>query len=456
MRCLLLACLLTVAARGDDGPVTIRAVTCQAGAGGVTIRVDLSAPCTPRAGEIANPYRVYYDFPGALLRASVAGTRQLNHARIAAVRVGQFSAEPPIARIVLDLVGRQSVRLATADEGRTVFIGIGEGGGRPDAPAAGEPRVAVGDARWERQETADARYTVALSGAARVDSFYLSAPDRLVVDLQGASLEGEPVQPSGANDIVQRVRASQFEADVVRLVFDLKRSAAHEVAVRRDPDRLEVRLSYGESRGRLVIVDPGHGDHDPGARGVGGAVEKVINLQVGLRVRNLLQEKGIGVRMTRDDDTFIPLYDRPALANRLGADCFVSIHCNAMPEAKRGERSGTELYYFTPQSELFASIMLQEVARSIGLPARGTFTRSFVVVREAAMPAVLVELGYVDHAGDGAKLMQPEFQQQCAIGIVHGVQRFLERQPRRETPPPGVSEPAGGATAVTPLLRGDG
>ncbi|MBI2300684.1 MAG: N-acetylmuramoyl-L-alanine amidase, partial [Armatimonadetes bacterium] len=153
---------------------------------------------------------------------------------------------------------------------------------------------------------------------------------------------------------------------------------------------------------------------------------------VALRVAKLLDGKGVKCTLTRDDDTLIPLHDRPKMANALGADLFVSIHCNAMPDDQKGQRSGTELYYYTGQSSAFAALMLKEVADEIGLAARGTFTRPFVVVKESVMPAVLVELGYLDNAGDGKKLETDDFQQRCAVGIVRGIVRQLQRLPRRE------------------------
>lgn len=425
--------------RAEDGVATLSAVTVQTGPRGATVRLDLTAPRQPQAHELQNPYRVYFDLPGTIVRGSALGPRTVGHPMLAGLRVGQFQKEPAIARIVLEVTGRPPVKVATADGGRTVFLGVGEGGGRPDRREAPPPTIDVRGARWVDQSALAAEYSLAVSGVVRVDDFFLSSPDRIVVDLEGAVLRCSPAAPSAANLIVAGVRMSQHDPRVVRCVFDLRQPAGYLVAVQRNPDEVRVRITVGGTSGRQVVIDPGHGGHDPGCRGVDGAIEKAVVLAVGLRVRERLRARGIGVALTREDDRFISLFERPAIATRLRADCFVSIHCNAMPTEKRGQRSGTEVYYHHDHSALLAGVMLESVTRSIGLEARGAHVSRLVVVREATVPSVLVELGYLDHAGDGEKLATPGFQDRCAEGITAGLIRFLERTPRQEpTRPPTV------------------
>lgn len=433
-------------ARGEEPPdpeniAILDAVTVQTAADGVSIRLDFTAPVDFTSNKIGDPVRVFYDFPNTRPRADNSQAYEVQHPLLQRVRVGLFNEEPPTTRVVLDLPREQPVKAVRAEDGKTLYLSVGQGAGRPDREAPTPPTRQVIGAAWERETAKDSIYVVALSEIGEANAFYLSDPDRVVVDIDGAELKTELPQPGRANGVVAAVRGSQVGANVVRLVFELRAPAGYLLLKRLSPSRLVIRLTQGETAGRLVVVDAGHGGHDPGTTGYRPDLkEKQVNLAVARRVAQLLGEKGIRCALTRDDDTFVPLYDRPRYANSLGADLFVSIHCNAMPDQLRGQRSGTELYYYTDQSQAFASLMLREVAKEIGLPARGVMQRRFVVVRYTQMPAVLVELGYLDHAGDGAKLANPDFQRRCALGIVHGIVQQLQRMPRREA----LAETAGG------------
>ncbi len=428
---LLVGSLGSRAVAGDDQVALLDGVSIEQSTQGVTIRVDLSHARQPRYTEVDEPCRAILDFHQTRLKAGQTLQYAVNHELVRAVRVGQVTDEPPVTRLVLDLSRRQGVRIARENDGRTLFIGLGAGGGqRPAKAPPQQPRLQVTGARWELQDEREASFTIALSELTDAKSFFLSEPDRLVIDLAGALLQTEPQQPAASNGLVSAVRMSQFEDDVVRCVLDLKGPAGYAVLKRLNPSRLEVRLGRGETRGRRVVIDPGHGAHDSGCVGYRpGLLEKNVVVEIGRRAAELLRGKGVEVRLTRDGDTFLPLSERPALANAWPADLFVSIHCNAMPNEKKGQRSGSEVYYYTAQSEAFAEVMLAAFGEEVGLATRGTYQRRFVVVREALMPAVLVEAGYLDHAGDGQKLSTPEFQQRCAMGIMRGVMRFLQRLP---------------------------
>ncbi|NUQ02167.1 MAG: N-acetylmuramoyl-L-alanine amidase [Armatimonadetes bacterium] len=410
-----------------DEVALLKDITVAANADGVTIRIDLSHPREATSHELKSPHRVWFDFPDTQVRSGTI-SRPVNHKLIKAVRAGQFSAEPPIARVVLDLSGDHSLKLARADEGRVLFIGLGKGGGRPEEKPARRPTVSVAGGEWAEEGDESARFVLRLSDMAPVRAFYLDDPERVVLDIEQACIAGPAADPSLRNGLACDVRMTQFESDVVRLVIELRSPAGFALRKLLNPARLELRLARGETRNRLVVIDPGHGGKDAGAKGYkAGLLEKDVVLDIGRRAAELLRGKGVRVVMTRDDDTFIPLSERPGMANNLGAHLFVSIHCNAMPEGKKGTRSGTEVYYHTPISSSFAEVMLKEFTDCTETTARGTLSRRFVVVREALMPSVLVETGYIDHPDEGAKLADPSFRQRCALGVVHGVMRYLER-----------------------------
>src|SRR4051794_31670412 len=104
-----------------------------------------------------------------------------------------------------------------------------------------------------------------------------------------------------------------------------------EAATREAPPRKPDREGPSQQR-RLVVIDPGHGGHDPGAIGVRGTLEKEITLDISREVaRRLRGTRGVSVKLTRDDDIFLPLADRVAVAREAGADLFISIHADSAP-----------------------------------------------------------------------------------------------------------------------------
>lgn len=179
--------------------------------------------------------------------------------------------------------------------------------------------------------------------------------------------------------------------------------------------------------GGSVMIDPGHGGKDGGAHSVLGYDEKSVILPVGLKVANDLRERGVSVSMTRDDDTFIDLHERPAISNRKSPDLFVSIHADS------AERAGAEGFtvYVSRSASARSYAAAQAIERSL---SRAGFTRhgavvvdtaNYVVLKENERPAVLVELGYVTNRGDAARLQSETMQQKYAQAIQEGIVEYL-------------------------------
>lgn len=185
-----------------------------------------------------------------------------------------------------------------------------------------------------------------------------------------------------------------------------------------------LRSVRGPLQGKLVCVDAGHGGHSGGAQGLNGAQEKNVTLQIALEVAQALQDAGATIIMPRVDDTYISLDERIDFANTQKADLFVSIHCNAMPT--HNTVSGTETYYDTPQSAALARAIHPQVAGTVAGRDGGIRRRGFAVIRRTTMPSVLVEVAYIDHLGDEAKLTNPLFQRQVGESIRDGVVRFFD------------------------------
>lgn len=180
------------------------------------------------------------------------------------------------------------------------------------------------------------------------------------------------------------------------------------------------------NNGRVVVmIDPGHGGKDVGAVGIGGIQEKNIVLSVSLQVARILEQQGIQVRMTRDNDYFVTLQGRTEMANRINADLFVSIHANSAG-ANKPDVSGYETYYFTSQSRGLADTIHRNIIRRVDVRDRKVKQARFYVIRTAKMPSVLLELGFVTGTEDAAKLTNPSFQRQMAEAIAAGIIEYIK------------------------------
>jgi N-acetylmuramoyl-L-alanine amidase len=183
------------------------------------------------------------------------------------------------------------------------------------------------------------------------------------------------------------------------------------------------KTSPKSSRGRLsgtVVIDPGHGGKDPGATSVLGFYEKGINLSVALDVARLLEQRGLRVKMTRTDDYYPELEERAAIANRLNADLFVSIHADSFPKSSR--RGYT--VYIAKAASSSSRKAARAIARSMsgtGLNSFGVQTANYHVLTDTRGPAVLVEMGYLSNRREAALLRSSSFQDRLAQAIANGI-----------------------------------
>jgi N-acetylmuramoyl-L-alanine amidase len=202
-----------------------------------------------------------------------------------------------------------------------------------------------------------------LSGPVHYKTFSLSAPERLIVDLSGASLSGDFSQLAVDNTVIRSIRSGPFgqgDTRIVldlggpvqlnsfllppqdgqghRLVLDLKTVAPLQIAVA--PQQT---LDKAHSkRDIIVVVDPGHGGKDPGAVGAKGEREKDVVLSIAqLLAKRLKREKGFDVKLVRNDDFFVPLRKRVEITRKHNADMFISVHADAAP---RLTASGASVY----------------------------------------------------------------------------------------------------------------
>jgi N-acetylmuramoyl-L-alanine amidase len=180
-------------------------------------------------------------------------------------------------------------------------------------------------------------------------------------------------------------------------------------------------------RGKVVvIVDPGHGGKDSGAIGIGGTREKDIVLPIGRKLAQILEQNGVQVLLTRSSDYFVTLPGRVDMAERAGADVFVSIHANSAG-LDRPDVNGLETYYYDTGLSL-ARIVHSSILRSVNVKDRGVRKARFYVLRKSSMPSILVETGYMTGRQDIARLRSTWYQNQMAEAIANGILQFLRRR----------------------------
>lgn len=175
--------------------------------------------------------------------------------------------------------------------------------------------------------------------------------------------------------------------------------------------------------GRTIVLDAGHGGADPGAVGVSGRTrEKYNTLFVALDAKAMLERAGARVIMTRSDDRYIPLATRAAMANQVGADIFISIHNDWNPNPAL---RGVTTYFYHDRSRELANTIQANLVATLGARDVGVLRRSFQVVRETTMPAVLLELGFLSNWNDEQLLADPAYRYRAAQAIYNGVVSYF-------------------------------
>lgn len=173
-----------------------------------------------------------------------------------------------------------------------------------------------------------------------------------------------------------------------------------------------------------IYIDPGHGGNDSGAIGPTGLEEKGVNLKIAVNVRQILQGYGIDAILTRQNDSRVELADRVKIANDNKGDYFVSIHINS---ASSPTATGTETFAF-PNSDLgtkLANAIQGALVNEINLANRGVKYRDFFVLKNTKMPAVLVEIAFINNPREEELLKDQNFLYKAAAGISKGILTFL-------------------------------
>ncbi|MBE8954729.1 MAG: N-acetylmuramoyl-L-alanine amidase [Quinella sp. 2Q5] len=189
--------------------------------------------------------------------------------------------------------------------------------------------------------------------------------------------------------------------------------------------------------GRRIVIDPGHGGNDSGAIGPTGVMEKTVTLRVSLALKDLLEAEGADVILTRYDDRTVSekgakasdieeLGARCDIANRAGADIFLSIHADSFT---RPEARGTTGYYYskstTGHGQRLADCIRRNLVEQLGTPSRGTQPCNFYVVKNTDMPATLIELGFISNKDEEKLLNSEDGVKRAAQGILDGIEDYF-------------------------------
>ncbi|MCY4598144.1 MAG: N-acetylmuramoyl-L-alanine amidase [Bryobacterales bacterium] len=351
------------------------------------------------------------------------------------------------------------------------------------------------------------RIVLEMDGKTALKYDRLSRPDRLYIDLFGSIMSKsliKGVQVVVADTLLSTARLAQNRGNKARLVLDLKRPTSFDVFWLDNPTRfvLDVRGAGAPRSPRTVqaldpghtelkppraaettadgkhsltralglklgtiLVDAGHGGHDTGSIGPGGLREKDVVLDISQRLGKLLEERlGAEVIYTRQSDVFVPLEERPQIANSRKADLMISIHCNSAPSSKV---RGIETYYLsltsdswelsvaslenaaasssihdledlvakiafgekTEESREFAKRVQERLHEGVSkhsssIRNRGIRKAPFVVLVGAQMPAVLAEIGFISNRSDEGLLKQSGFRQEVAEHLFKGIAEY--------------------------------
>lgn len=189
---------------------------------------------------------------------------------------------------------------------------------------------------------------------------------------------------------------------------------------------------YHVARGTIVI-DPGHGGSDPGCinRDL-GLMEKDVTLQISQQLAGVLREQGWTVVLTREDDRDVTyagspdkeeLMARSEVANRLGADIFLSIHCNASVSK---HHAGSSIHWWKAEDYELAQSLEHVLGTAVGFGQKGLIRNRFVVLRYAEMPSVLVETAFLTNNYEGSRLGDPRFQRLIAEQLAGGLASYIQ------------------------------
>ncbi|RWR13663.1 N-acetylmuramoyl-L-alanine amidase [Siminovitchia fortis] len=175
--------------------------------------------------------------------------------------------------------------------------------------------------------------------------------------------------------------------------------------------------------GKTIVLDAGHGGHDPGAANDTGVSEKQLTMKTAKRLEQKLNAAGANVILTREDDQYVTLDSRASAANNSNADAFISVHYDS---STNPDANGVTAYYHHGYQYDLASNVNQTLDESLSLNNRGTRFGDYHVIRENSRPAALLELGYLSNPQEGQYVTTDSYQELVSNSIYNGLESYFE------------------------------
>ncbi len=368
---------------------------------------------------LKDPHRLVLDLDETFLGTGTPSPVETECPMVPTIRYSQFSKNPMVSRVVVDMTEPSEASVSKSSDGKTLYLDFQYGGDRIylyDDP----PTLVCGGA-----EEADLTLETE-DGVATVTVRNMTYPREELV-FENEFCDGVEVTNRRGNSILTVYLKEDADAVLSGnriLFFNGAKSDITDLTLKE------------EAKAFLVVIDPGHGGADPGSigydeSGAESLQEKKVNLQIALRANTILKQMGVNTRMTRMTDTNVSLSERAEIANRAGADLFVSIHNNSFTSP---DAAGSEVLYgdgavpdgYRTSGKRLAQLIQKELAAQLGRPDRGIKqTPGMAVIRLSKMPAVIVEGLFLSNATDLAMLKDPEHIEGLAVAIARGVVNTL-------------------------------
>jgi N-acetylmuramoyl-L-alanine amidase len=400
---------------------------------GSRLLVDGTLALKPKISTLQNPSRIVFDFEGAVLTSSVETRLPAN------ARFGQF--RPNVVRVVVESEDFAPVPPAEALQANRWFVY--DLANPPQVAPTIAPVIVTPPLQIPPGVPVEAQALAMVTESAQSASLRLrlsrplqSPPTFRRIDPWTLELSLPNVRyPAGSGGKLGNSVASSTATEgptQTTLQIRLTRPMGVEFSTAGNDINLVLIKPVGDSRlaGKTIVVDAGHGGTDSGAR-AGGVNEKDLTLSISRLIAQELAGAGATVIMTRKTDVFIALGERAAIANRNNADLFVSVHINSTAKANSSTGSITFYHKKEPLGMLLAECIQRELAKISGIPSIGTwsdqriYSSGFAVLRNARMPSVLLELGFINHNRDRARMVQPAYQAAVAKAVLQGLRVYF-------------------------------
>lgn len=403
------------------------------------IRVNSPLFIKPRPFVLTDPDRIVIDYVGARLGPKTEQTIE------GGVRISQF--KPNVVRLVIQTATvadisqipnaptkSSELELAEANtDGPSSHTGADKSVAATAVPLGnpGDQAPANLQINVDHEDAQSATLFMNLPTLKGEAHFQKPDPSTLEVDLPGVFLDLAPDFKPGT-DAITDAKAQRFATGTV-LTLSLVRPLGAEVSTnghRVSIELIKPNVGNGKLLGKIVVVDPGHGGQDSGARAA-GLCEKNLTLPIGRLLAADLAAEGATVILTRTTDVFIPLTTRAQIANKSHADFFVSCHIN--DSGGGHDMAGTITFHHKDNaiSTVLAECIQHEIGRVSGVPSVGVWSdgkiyeSGFSVLRNTKMPGVLIEFGFIDNASDRKRMVTDDFKEAVAKAVVRGIKVYL-------------------------------